>query len=62
MKHCTRAEHKALRELPEDEWNKLGHGKDWDFPETGEVLEQRHCPKCGSTLARHKKKGTHVTL
>jgi hypothetical protein len=55
---CTKVDHNRLRELPEKEWNALERRKDWDF-EDGEILEQRDCPRCGSTLARPKK-GTAV--
>lgn len=53
-RHCTKADHDRLRELPEEEWNALKQCADWDFGD-GEILEQRDCPKCGSTLARPKK-------
>jgi ribosomal protein S27AE len=46
---CTIAEHNALRESDEA-WNALERVADWVFED--EVLEQRNCHRCGSTLAR----------
>lgn len=50
---CTREDHNALRESSEAEWNTLVHRRDWVLED--ETLEQRDCPKCGSTLARPKR-------
>ena len=49
---CTLAEHDALRKSDEA-WYALEKVVDWVFDD--EVLEQRNCGRCGSTLARTKK-------
>lgn len=47
---CTAASHTEMRD--DEEWATLEKVPDWIFGD--EVLEQRNCPKCGSTLARRK--------
>lgn len=49
---CTKEEHEKLRR-DDRAWSLLKRRRDWVFDD-GEVLEQRDCPKCGSTLARPK--------
>jgi hypothetical protein len=48
---CSAASHTEMRD-DDETWDSLERVKDWVFGD--EVLEQRNCPYCGSTLARRK--------
>ena len=52
-KVCTLNEHEALK-TDDTKWNALAKKPDWRIGR--EVLEQRDCPRCLSTIARFKTK------
>jgi hypothetical protein len=54
LRHACSAESHTVMRDDDETWATLEHVKDWIFGD--EVLEQRNCPHCGSTLARRKQK------